>query len=208
MNNQGIKQTALNFWEAIEQTFVENTRFLFSLFFLNYFTMAWSLLLSNEEWLALQYGCILFFAVVLLTAFLWRILSPLWLGRVQWILLFISVLPFPVEIFVMHTYKALIGAGIVNSILETNRKEAAEFIEMYVTWRELAVAVFCVVALYLVWKFSHKIRILERRKQVFCRGLAVAGIISLGWILFSNPSFFANPLLPARNIVFSISYAI
>ncbi|MBR1759645.1 MAG: phosphoethanolamine transferase [Schwartzia sp.] len=208
MENNGEKKAALRLWEAIEQTFVEHTGFLLLFIFLNYFTMAWSLLLIREEWLALEYGCVLFLAGLLLTALLRRFLRPRWLTWAKRLLLFVSFLPFPAEVFVMYTYKALIGAGIVNSVLETNRKEAVEFLQMYVTWREVAaVAVGCAV-LFLLWRAFRKAQIPEHRKRVLCRGMAAAGAVSLVIMVSTCASFFATPLLPALRVVSATSLAV
>ena len=210
MDNQGKNNVALNIWDAIEQTFIEHTGFIFLLFFLNYFTMAWSLLLIRDEWLALEYGCVLFLGILLLTALLRRFLreKAKWFRRVQGLLFLASFLPFPVEVFVMYTYKALIGAGIVNSILETNRKEAVEFLQMYVTWREVAAVVCGCAVLYLLWRVFRRIEIPEYRKRLFCRGMAAAGLVSLGLICATFASFFANPLLPIVRVVSATSLAV
>ena len=139
MEQNGIKNAFLRLWGAIEQTFAEHTVFLFLLFFFNYFTMAWSLLLKHEFLLTLECALALFFCIVLLTALFRRFLPPVWMERVKRVLLVISFIPLVAETFVIYTYKALIGAGIVNSVLETNRKEAVEFLQMYVpggNWRQ------------------------------------------------------------------------
>ena len=153
MEQNGIKNASLRLWEAIEKTFAEHTGFLFLLFFFNYFTMAWSLALKGELALLVSCGLALFFCFVLLTAALRRFLSDAWLSRVKTAFLAVSFLFFVVESFVMHTYQALIGACIVNSVLETNRKEAVEFLQMYVTWRELAAVFAGSVVILGAWRY-------------------------------------------------------
>ena len=203
-----IKNASLRLWEAIEETFVEHTGFLFLLFFFNYFTMTWSLALKGEVVFWASCGLALFFCFVLLTVALRRVLSDVWFSRVKMALLVVSFLLFVVESFVMHTYKALIGAGIVNSVLETNRKEAVEFLQMYVTWRELAVAALGCVAIYCAWRYLHNVSLPEVWKRVLCKVLMAAGLASLVAVLPYYAEFFACELLPAARIIGATSLAV
>ena len=208
MEQNGIKNASLRLWEAIEQTFTEHTGFLFLLFFFNYFTMAWSLLLKQEILLTLGYGLALFFCFVLLMAVLRRFLSGVWISRVKTALLIVSVLMFVMESFVMYTYEALIGAGIVNSVLETNRKEAVEFLQMYVTWRELGAVLLGGVVFFFAWRRLRDVSLSDAWKRSLCRGLMAAGLISLVAVLPYYAEFFACELLPAARIVGATSLAV
>ena len=208
MEQNGIKNAFLRFWEATEETFVEHTGFLFLLFFFNYFTMAWSLLLKQEILLALEYGLALFLCLVLFTALLRRFLRPAWLPHVKTALLAVSVLLFVIESFVMYTYEALIGAGIVNSVLETNRKEAVEFLQMYVTWRELAAVALGCAVIFGAWRRLRKVSFPERGKRLLCKGLMAAGVVSLAVVLPYYAQFFTCELLPAARIVGATSLAV
>ena len=208
MEQNGIKNASRRLWEAIEETFAEHTGFLFLLFFLNYFTMAWSLALKGELLLLVSSGLALFFCFVLLTAALRRLLSDAWLSRVKTVMLFVSFLMFVMESFVMHTYKALIGAGIVNSVLETNRKEAVEFLQMYVTWRELAAVVIAGAVIFCAWRRLRNISLPARFKRLLCKGMMAAGVISLSYVLPYYSEFFACELLPAARIVGATSLAV
>ena len=208
MEQNGIKNASRRLWEAIEETFAEHTGFLFLLFFLNYFTMAWSLALKGELLLLVSSGLALFFCFVLLTAALRRLLSDAWLSRVKTVMLFVSFLMFVMESFVMHTYKALIGAGIVNSVLETNRKEAVEFLQMYVTWRELAAVVIAGTVIFCAWRRLRNISLPDRFKRLLCKGMMAAGVISLAYVLPYYSEFFACELLPAARIVGATSLAV
>ena len=208
MEQNGIRNASLRLWEAIEQTFTEHTGFLFLLFFFNYFTMAWSLLLKQEILLTLGYGLALFFCFVLLMAVLRRFLSGVWISRVKTALLIVSVLMFGMESFVMYTYEALIGAGIVNSVLETNRKEAVEFLQMYVTWRELGAVLLGGVVIFFAWRRLRDVSLSDAWKRSLCRGLMAAGLISLVAVLPYYAEFFACELLPAARIVGATSLAV
>ena len=208
MEQNGIKNAFLRLWGAIEQTFAEHTVFLFLLFFFNYFTMAWSLLLKHEFLLTLECALALFFCIVLLTALLRRFLPPVWMERVKHVLLVISFIPLVAETFVLYTYKALIGAGIVNSVLETNRKEAVEFLQMYVTWRELAAVVLAFIVIYFVWRRLRDVSIPERGKSLLCKGLMATGLVSLVAVIPYYAEFFFCELLPAARIVSATSLAV
>lgn len=50
------------------------------------------------------------------------------------------------EFFSIVQYSSLIGAGIVTAVLQTNPREAGEFIRMYVGWKGVVAAVLLVVA--------------------------------------------------------------
>ncbi len=142
------------FLENLQRCFRNNTGFMTVLFILNFFTLAWSLLLAGSWPLLWEYGAVLalciFFGTVLLDRLLAR--RPSWLKWAKKTLLLLCLVPFVVECFVMHNYRALIGAGIVNSILETNSQEAAEFLFMYVGWREIAFVTLLLAGLFLLGK--------------------------------------------------------
>ena len=208
MEQNGVKKASLRFWEAIEQTFSEHTGFLFALFFLNYFTMAWSQALKDEYGFLISCGLALFFCFVLLTAALRRFLSDAWLSRVKAALLAVSFLLCVVESFVMYTYQALIGAGIVNSILETNRKEAVEFLQMYVTCRELSAVLAGCVAVFFAWRRLSRFSLHETAKRALCKGLMAAGLASLVFVLPYYAEFFACELLPVARIAGATSLAV
>ncbi len=203
-----VKNAFLRLWEAVECTFNEHTGFLALFFFFNYCTTAWSLFLLRELLLAAECGFALFFCILLLTALFRRLLSEKWLGRLKVLLLLIAFPPFLAEMFVMYTYKALIGAGIVNSVLETNRKEAAEFMQMYVTWREWAALFLGCALLFGAWRFLRGRSLPGDWNKILCRGLAATGLVSLISVLCSYPGFFASGILPTFRVVSATSLAV
>ena len=73
-----------------------------------------------------------------------------WLKSLLLVLFFV---PFFIEGAVVYNYTALIGVGIVASLLETNVKEAGEFIAMYTGPHELAlIGAIVSGTIMLVWK--------------------------------------------------------
>lgn len=76
------------------------------------------------------------------------------------ILLVVFFVPFVIEGVVVYNYTALIGVGVVASLLETNLKEAGEFITMYAGPQEIAgvIALLCILALLALnkpWRKLH-----------------------------------------------------
>lgn len=73
-----------------------------------------------------------------------------WLKRLLLALFFV---PFFIEGAVVYNYTALIGVGVVASLLETNLKEAGEFVAMYAGPHEAALILAIVSGgILLVWK--------------------------------------------------------
>ena len=171
-------------WERIRCCFSENSDFIWLLFGLNYFTLAWSLAAANDDWRLVEYGSALFLVIFLLTIALRVVFRshPIAFRRVKGGLLLISLLPFLVEFFVMYSYGALIGAGIVNSVLETNLKETKEFFEMYVGWREIAGGLLLLGAVSAVWRLHlwTRLRIPTRwQNGLLSMGLLLAAVLAL-----------------------------
>ena len=73
--------------------------------------------------------------------------------RLKRLLLVLFFVPFFIEGAVVYNYTALIGVGVVASLLETNVKEAGEFVAMYTGPHELALMGAIVSGtILLVWK--------------------------------------------------------
>jgi len=170
--------------EWMQRCFSKNSGFIWLLFIFNYFTLGWSLLAADDVWLFFAYAGALFLAILLLTVGLQFLLRshPIAFRRVRLGLLFFSLPPFLVELFVMHSYGALIGAGIVNSILDTNLKEAGEFIEMYVSWREIVGLLSILLAAVAFWR----LRLWQRFCMSFCKRRCDA----------NHDAIFAHPKYP------------
>lgn len=189
-------------WERIRCCFSENSGFIWLLFGLNYFTLAWSLAAANDDWRLVEYGSALFLVIFLLTIALRVVFRshPIAFRRVKGGLLLISLLPFLVEFFVMYSYGALIGAGIVNSILETNLKETKEFFEMYVGWREIVGVLLLMGAIGAVWRLHlwTRLRIPTRwQNGLLSMGLLLAAVLALP-TLPEYADFMLHKMLPIQ----------
>lgn len=189
-------------WERIRRCFCENSGFIWLFFILNYFTLAWSLLAAGEDWRLMEYGSALFLAIFLLTV-TWGVLlrdHPMAFQRLKDGLLIVSLLPFLLEFFVMYSYGALIGAGIVNSILETNLKEAREFFEMYVGWREILGCILLVGSIGAAWRLHlwERLHIPARwQNGLLAVGLLLAAVLALP-TLPSYAEFMLSEMLPIQ----------
>ena len=82
---------------VLQSLFQKEQRFILGLFFMNYFTMAWSLLNANKVEVMIGYGFTLFLAVVLIAALL-QLLRKRWLIRLaEGCLVLLCFIPFFVE---------------------------------------------------------------------------------------------------------------
>ena len=186
--------------EWMQRCFSKNSGFIWLLFIFNYFTLGWSLLAADDVWLFFAYAGALFLAILLLTVGLQFLLRshPIAFRRIRLGLLFFSLPPFLVELFVMHSYGALIGAGIVNSILDTNLKEAGEFIEMYVSWREIVGLLSILLAAVAFWRLRlwQRFYIPERGQRVLLAAVILLSVILAGSAIPQYGEFMLYKMLP------------
>lgn len=213
MSNHGGGRGVLKAgWEWIRRCFSENSGFIWILFLLNYVTLAWSLLAAGDDWHFMEYGSALFLAIFALTLALHAILHerPVTFRRLKGGLLLLSFLPFVVEFFVMYSYGALIGVGIVNSILETNMKEAEEFFAMYVGWREIAGAFLLFGGVFAAWRLRLWARL--SIPAVWQNWFLAGGLLLAGGIAFpalpAYADFMLSEMLPIQRICMATGTAV
>lgn len=166
------------FANAIQNVFHENVGFIITLFLLNFTTMAWSLISEQKLEVMVSYGFSLFFAVFGVAAFVQILYNPVLKNLVKAVILAITGVIFVIEFFAMYNYKILIGAGIVNSIFETNYREMVEFFEMYLGFKEFIGILGFVAIIYFV----------KKKNFTFCKvshtkpNKVVMGILAIGFI--------------------------
>lgn len=166
------------FANAIQNIFHENVGFIVTLFLLNFTTMAWSLISEQKLEVMFSYGFSLFFAVFGVTAFVQILYNPILKNLVKAVILAITGVIFVIEFFAMYNYKILIGAGIVNSIFETNYREMVEFFEMYLGFKEFVGILGFLAIIYFV----------KKKNYTFCKvshtkpNKVVMGILAVGFI--------------------------
>lgn len=193
-----------------QRFFSKNAGFIFLFFLVNYFTMAWSLAKLDRIEVMVGYGFTLFLASFMVTALLQQLRRPLFIRLVKALLIVICFVPFFIESFVMYNYQALIGAGIVNSILETNSQEAVEFLHMYIGVKECAAVAVALVVLF----YCRRFRVLSRihiSRRVQSRILALVLLVSFGYAVrmtFVYTAFFFDDILPIQRVYASTSVAV
>lgn len=148
VNKKAFEEKGRRVLHAVQTILQENIGFIVALFLLNYTTTAWSLWNQDKLEVMVCYGFSLFFAAFAVAALVQILYNPVLKRLVKLALLAVTGSIFVVEFFAMYNYNILIGAGIVNSIFETNYREAVEFLEMYVGPGEVIGAAGLVAALY------------------------------------------------------------
>ncbi|MBP2631293.1 MAG: putative rane-associated, metal-dependent hydrolase [Firmicutes bacterium] len=166
------------FANAIQNVFHENVGFIVTLFLLNFTTMAWSLISEQKLEVMISYGFSLFFAAFGVAAFVQILYNPILKNLVKAAILAITGVIFVIEFFAMYNYKILIGAGIVNSIFETNYREMVEFFEMYLGFKECIGVLGLLTIIYFV----------KKKNFTFCKvshtkpNKVVMGILAIGFL--------------------------
>lgn len=169
-----LRSRVLRVWASVQRNFARNSGFILLLFVMNHFTLAWSLSLTEEFAEMARTGSALFVWANIVAWLMHKLFPASWVPCAKRLVLCLCFLPFAVELFVMCNYHALIGAGIVSSILETNLSEAMEFVEMYVGWRELLAVGVAIAALIVGWHLWERIHVSHHRQN---RLVALAALL-------------------------------
>lgn len=127
-------------------------------------------------------------------------------------LLCIAVLPaFILEAFIVYQYDALVGVGVVASIIETNPEESAEFFNMYVTdaliWYSADIVIFvALMAYFRPWRYTSIAP--DDRKRL----TGILLVPTVGYTIFMLSYFpgmmLEDPLVPTTRVITSVSKAI
>lgn len=187
--------------DAAVKIFFANGGFIFLFFLFNVLTLSWSLLNEDKVDVFIGYAFSVLFASFLLAAVLSLIRIPRLLKVVKALIILVFFVPFFVETFVMYNYKALIGTGIMNALMETNLRESVEFLKMYVGFTEISfVLLLCVAAVLLVkyrpWK---RIKVRDGAKYKTAVFLIVFSALQTIRMFAMYPYFmFDDKLLPIQ----------
>lgn len=149
----------------IQRFFYQNWQFIIGMLFFNYLTVAWSLWQFRQIEVMLFYSFSLFLGIVTMTGLLQLLYNPLLKKICKFGLMFSSAIFFSLESFAIYNYKALIGAGIINALLETNFQEAVEFGKMYIGLSGIASILAAVIVAILLWRYCSLSRIKISRRQ-------------------------------------------
>ncbi|SFH62450.1 protein of unknown function [Selenomonas ruminantium] len=137
-----LKAFILKLWARMQQVVESRSGLILSLFGLNFFTIAWQ---NIHMYKGSQLDVLGVDALFLLAAatLVVSVLGCVPLRKVRTmlaaLLLGISAVLAALECFSIYHYEALVGAGIITAVLQTNRQEAGEFLRMYVGWPGLAI---------------------------------------------------------------------
>lgn len=126
------------------------------------------------------------------------------------ILLVVFFVPFFIEGAVVYNYTALIGVGVVASLLETNLKEAGEFVEMYMGTQEwLLVALLLSGGIWLClnrpWQRLH---FDETGRRVLTSCLLAVSLIYTVILFTLHIDVLYDTMFPMQRLVLSSSTAI
>lgn len=204
------KANAMKFADAVQTIFHENLGFIVALFLLNFTTMAWSLLNEDKLDVMICYGFSLFFATFGVAALVQIFYNPILKNLVKAALLLVTGAIFIVEFFAMYNYKILIGAGIVNSIFETNYREAVEFLEMYIGAQEIAGVILAAALAYLCKKRLTRVGGFSRKitRRIVWGVLAVSAVYTVRMGFVYGEFFADNRFLPIQRAVASAQVAL
>lgn len=186
-----MKKRALALFAAAEYLAERHIGWILLLYLTNYFTIVWQNYTQyHDTQLVVLFldGIFLFFGVciyvILLACIPWQMVRTALLSLSA----VLSASLAGLEIFAITTYQALVGAGIITAILQTNPQEAGEFLSMYFGWRSLLSVAVTVLLLVLGWGWLFRQRLAWpsrrlRNRLFLC--LLFAGTIS-GTLLFRN----------------------
>lgn len=196
-----MKKYLLALWGGAERLLETHIGWVLVLFVLNYFTIVWQNVTTYHEAelpVLLIDGVFLFAGtgvyVLLLCCIPWR-----WLRRLLlWTSFLLSAALAGLEVFAITTYSTLVGAGIITAILQTNPREAGEFIEMYFGWHFLVSVGGFLLVVFIASRF-----IFPRRFSIFSRRVRnvlfplvfVAGCIAGVVLLKGYMSFIKSNML-------------
>lgn len=187
--------------EYLAQKLAENSGAIISLFILNFFTIAWQnihtyktsqlTVLTLDFIFVLAGTLVLIFIITFLPATIKKFILRITIG--------LSLILGSLECFAIYNYQALVGAGIITAILQTNSNEAGEFFKMYVGFKGLAaVAVFLAVLLAVNFARRYLPPLKIKHKRLlggFLSSIIVAGAIC-GIIIWRDfHSFVVNDML-------------
>ena len=183
--------------------------FYLAFFVFNCLPMCCYMVMKKNGEAMFSFACFMLL-VNLLLVFLIDFLPRLAQRILKAILLAVFFVPFAIEGVVVYNYTALIGVGVVASLLETNMKEAGEFVTMYMGGQEwiLVVLLLSGGAWLFINKPWRKLHFDTVGKRVLTSCLLVVSI-TYTVILFSlHIEVLWDTMFPMQRMVMSSSTAI
>lgn len=211
-----LKKILLHGIVRARRTVEEQVGFILSMFLFNYFTIFWAnyhMYQFQQLPVVLLDGIFLAMGIVVYTVWI-GFLPWLWLRRLfLFASFFLSALLGGLELFSIYNYSALVGAGVITALLETNPQEAREFLQMYVGGRGLLLLTGFLILVVLMrrYVFSYGIPFLRRRWQIrLLLGGIFLGVAAGGALWHSYYSFIINDSLdiPALHVYSAAEMAV
>lgn len=207
LNNSFISK-CINYLQRI---FDEHFLFLITLFIINSLTTAWSLFDESKDDVAIGYIFSVWLGSMIVTCVI-DLLPKRFLQKIVKIILLIPIgLVFIGEFFTMYRYKALIGTGIINSALETNMREATEFLSMYVGISGGISILLGLIAIILLYKYNplKKITLGHTAKRNVIGILALVSVFyTIRMFTVYNDFIWGEEVLPIQRVYASTSVAV
>ena len=207
LNNSFISK-CINYLQRI---FDEHFLFLIKLFIINSLTTAWSLFDESKDDVAIGYIFSVWLGSMIVTCVI-DLLPKRFLQKIVKIILLIPIgLVFIGEFFTMYRYKALIGTGIINSALETNMREATEFLSMYVGISGGISILLGLIAIILLYKYNplKKITLGHTAKRNVIGILALVSVFyTIRMFTVYNDFIWGEEVLPIQRVYASTSVAV
>ncbi|MDO4203064.1 MAG: phosphoethanolamine transferase [Selenomonadaceae bacterium] len=187
-----------------------NLAFITELFLASFLSFAWYLVNGDRTDVMICYGFTLFLSVMLITRLINCIDSDWKRTALKGMLLIVTVPVGILELFVVYNYGAILGAGVVGALLETNLNESVEFLRMYVGPLEIACATALLVIVYLFHRKKLWLRVpwsgrtAAKLTAVF---LLIASVYTIRMIAEYNEIFY-RPFLPVHRFALALDVAV
>ncbi|WP_110954078.1 phosphoethanolamine transferase [Anaerosinus massiliensis] len=191
--------------------FQKEIRFILLVFFFNFATHMFFLIESGKISKLVNYTFSAIFISFCFGVIINLIHSNYVKNLLKFLLISILSILFLVESFIVYYYKTSIGAGIINVILETNQREAIEFLNTYINLSMvLLVVAFIGIFLsfiYFLGRYIKKIGIVKLQKGLLVM-LIVGAICTIRGVYIYNdydeefllPRVYASTKVAMKNI--------
>lgn len=173
-----IKQVIL-LQKYFQRIFISFSQIVFQLFYVSEYK------LYNE----IIYSFISFFYVFFITVLLSRIKNTYCRKGFKLLLLTVLFAGAVIESFTLYNYHTLVSSGIVNVVLETNYRETAEFLKMYVGFREYGLAFAIAVLFFIIKKYFHVSEVFWYRQR-YC----LLCMVGVGFLLAARSIGIHQPI--------------
>lgn len=193
----------------LQDVFTNNAIFFIAFFLVNVLTTAIYLCNQGDGDIAISYVAAVYAGSVIVTLLL-HLLPWRWLRLVlKTIILIPLMIIFITESFTLYIYDALLGTGIINSIMETNVHESIEFLENYIGITEIGLIILFFGVIILgykmhIWRYITRYAYIWSKIAVLLLPLSICYTI-YGLCMYTN-FYWDNPA-PVQRVYSSVEVA-